>query len=88
MPEYPPSTTLSDGGGQRDREPIMPIDTAVLTTLSLSGLGAVVWLIRLEGRVNTGESKHANLQERHDELHADVRYIRQRIDQALNGRHP
>lgn len=65
----------------------MPIDAAVLTTLTLSGLGAVVWLIRLEGRVNTGQALHNTLKESHDELHADVRYIRQRIDQALNGKH-
>lgn len=65
----------------------MPIDTAVLTTLTLSGLGAVVWLIRLEGRVNTGEAQHQNLKESHDALHDDVRYIRARIDQALNGKH-
>lgn len=65
----------------------MPIDTAVISALTLSGLGAVVWLIRLEGRVNTNESKHDSLKENHDLLADDVRYIRARIDQALNGRH-
>ena len=39
----------------------------------------VVWLIRLEGKVNTNKALH-------DELKDDVRYIRDRIDRALNGR--
>ncbi len=65
----------------------MPIDTAVLTTLTLTGLGALVWLIRLEGRVNTGEALHANLRDSHAELKEDLRYIRDRIDRALHGRH-
>lgn len=40
--------------------------------------GVVIWLIRLEGRVNTNEALHGALKE-------DVRYIRERIDRALNG---
>lgn len=39
----------------------------------------LVWLIRLEGRVNTNEALHL-------ELRRDVSYIRDRIDKALNGR--
>lgn len=44
--------------------------------LSVSGL---VWLIRLEGRVNTHQELHRALRE-------DLTYIRNRIDRALNGR--
>lgn len=40
----------------------------------------LVWLIRLEGRLNTAVALQ-------DRLSADVQYIRRRIDQALNGRH-
>lgn len=43
-------------------------------------IGGVIWLIRLEGRVNTQQALHADLKE-------DVQYIRNRIDRALNGRH-
>lgn len=50
-----------------------------MVTLSLAGIGFVVWCIRLEGRVNTSEALHKELKE-------DVVYIRQRIDQALNGK--
>ncbi len=41
-------------------------------------VGALVWLIRLEGRVNLNERLTTDLSE-------DVKYIRERIDQALNG---
>lgn len=47
--------------------------------VALPTLGGVVWLIRLEGRVNTQAALHSDLK-------ADVRYIRERIDRALNGR--
>ncbi len=39
---------------------------------------AVVWLIRLEGRVNVQSELQKKLTE-------DVTYIRARIDRALNG---
>lgn len=52
--------------------------------MALSFCGAVVWLIRLEGRVNTNEALHGTLKEGHDELKDDVRYIRERIDTALS----
>jgi hypothetical protein len=39
---------------------------------------AIFWFARLEGRVNTQEK-------RHEDLTDDVKYIRDRIDRALNG---
>jgi hypothetical protein len=48
---------------------------------------AIVWLVRLEGRVNGHDREHRQHQERHDEMRADVAYIRERIDRAVNGRH-
>lgn len=41
---------------------------------------ALAWLFRLEGKVN----EHANLFGR---IESDVKYIRERVDRALNGRH-
>jgi len=41
-------------------------------------LGGGVWLIRLEGRVNVQEALHR-------ELRDDLKYVRDRIDKALNG---
>lgn len=46
-------------------------------TLVLSVIGVVVWLVRLEGRVNTQDRMHAELKEA-------VNYIRDRIDEALS----
>jgi hypothetical protein len=57
------------------------MDTELVQAAAAVGvplLGAVIWLIRLEGRINT----HAAL---HDALKDDVGYIRSRIDAALNG---
>lgn len=48
-------------------------------TLGMVGIGAVIWFVRLEGRVNTQEALHGRLS-------ADVTYIRERIDKALNGK--
>jgi sensor domain CHASE-containing protein len=50
----------------------------VAAAVGVPCLLGLVWLLRLEGRVNTQE----RLQ---DDLKDDVRYIRERIDKALNG---
>lgn len=42
-------------------------------------LGGIVWLLRLEGRVNTHQAMQSRLVE-------DVQYIRKRIDDVLNER--
>jgi len=42
-------------------------------------IGVIVWLVRLEGRVNTTEQRFSDLK-------ADVQYIRDRIDDVLNQR--
>lgn len=52
----------------------------VTLAIGLPLLGGLVWLIRLEGRVNT----HSAMQEK---LSHDVEYIRARIDDFLNGHH-
>lgn len=68
-----------------------------LTVVSLV-MGGVVWLIRLEGRVNSHDREHRIHRERveelrdahsrqHTELRSDIAYIRARIDNALNGKH-
>jgi sensor domain CHASE-containing protein len=50
----------------------------LVLTAGVAVIGVVVWLIRLEGRVNTQMALHERLTE-------DVTYIRERIDAALNG---
>ena len=56
------------------------MSTELAITVGGLAVGGLVWLIRLEGRVNLAERLTNNLIE-------DVRYIRNRIDAALNGRH-
>lgn len=56
----------------------------LVVIVAIPVIGAGVWLIRLEGRVNNGETKHDALKESHDDLKADVKYIRERIDAALS----
>lgn len=50
-----------------------------MLTVVIPATGVLVWLIRLEGRVNTNEALQR-------EIAAEVRYIRDRIDRALNGK--
>lgn len=54
------------------------MEQGVVVTVGMGLLGGLVWLIRLEGRVNLQEALHRSLSE-------DVKYIRERIDRALNG---
>lgn len=63
----------------------MNLDFVVPTAVAV--IGGLSWLLRLEGRVNTGEALHNTLKDSHAELKDDVRYIRDRIDRALHGRH-
>jgi sensor domain CHASE-containing protein len=50
----------------------------LLVGAGVAVVSVIVWLIRLEGRINTQAALYENLAE-------DVTYIRTRIDTALNG---
>lgn len=50
-------------------------------------VSAVVWFVRLEGRVNGHDREHGEHIRRHEELRDDLAYIRERIDTAINGKH-
>jgi hypothetical protein len=50
------------------------IQTAVAVGVPL--VGVVVWLVRLEGRINTNEALQTQMRD-------DVRYIKERIDRVL-----
>ena len=56
----------------------MSFDSQSLAALVIPAIGVIVWLVRLEGRVNTAEQRFTDLKD-------DVQYIRDRIDKALNG---
>ena len=56
----------------------MTIETGTAIAIGLPAIGGLVWLIRLEGRINLNENATKVVAE-------DVKYIRERIDRALNG---
>jgi len=51
-----------------------------MLTMALTAGTVLVWLIRLEGRVNTHDALYRQMRD-------DIGYIRGRIDKALNGFH-
>lgn len=55
-------------------------DAQTAVAVGVPVIGFIVWLVRLEGRINTGEIVTKGIKD-------DVSYIRERIDRALNGRH-
>ena len=59
---------------------MQPVDPEALIAVAVPAVGVVVWLVRLEGRINTNEALQKTVL-------AEVQYIRERIDRALNGRH-
>jgi len=52
---------------------------AQVIAIALPAATVIVWLIRLEGRVNTQEAVIRQFRD-------DLTYIRTRIDAAINGR--
>lgn len=52
--------------------------TQIGLAVGLPAIGVIVWLIRLEGRVNTQDVIN-------NQVRSDLTYIRERIDRALNG---
>lgn len=57
----------------------MTLDTGIAVTIVSAGVGAIVWLVRIEGRVN-GHDKQI------DGMADDLKYIRRRIDSAVAQR--
>lgn len=47
--------------------------------LAIGAILAIVWLVRLEGRVNTADTRFKDLKD-------DVTYIRDRIDEFISQR--
>jgi hypothetical protein len=55
------------------------MDTSAMLTVAFAAVGALAWLFRLEGRINGHDQMIKAVRE-------DLRYVRDRIDRALNGR--
>jgi hypothetical protein len=58
-------------------------------TLALVGAGALIWFVRLEGRVNAQDlqirTTATTSQQENKQIREDLQYIRQRLDLALDG---
>lgn len=59
----------------------MPIDFKFFFSVALAVIGAVVWLVRLEGRINVQD-------ERYREIERRLSHIDGKLDRLLNGRRP
>jgi len=56
----------------------MNVEPGTAVAILVPSVTALVWLLRLEGRITTNEFATAGLRK-------DVTYIRDRIDQAIGG---
>lgn len=58
-------------------------------TLALAGLGGVIWLVRLEGRINVAQARQDSTDKRVDGLEdrilAQLDRIEGRLDKMANG---
>lgn len=65
-------------------------DPGTIVTLVGFAVACVVWLVRLEGRVNSHDREIKDVKEGHEtdiqQIRKDVEYIRGRIDSALEKR--
>lgn len=52
------------------------VDLQSAIALAVPAVGVIVWLVRLEGRINTNEALQKTVLE-------EVKYIRERIDEYL-----
>lgn len=59
-----------------------------IVALALPFIGALIWLIRLEGRVKSHDRELADMKDTHEkavaQIREDLRYIKNRIDTALD----
>lgn len=65
---------------------MLPDPGTIVTVVGLS-VAALVWLVRLEGRVNSHDREIKDVKEGHDsdiqQIRRDLEYIRGRIDRAI-----
>ena len=53
----------------------MDIAAGPLLTAGLTVVGAIVWFVRLEGRVNLSESRHSDMKAVVEEIRGDVKQL-------------
>jgi hypothetical protein len=62
-------------------------DPGTIVTLASIAIGSVIWLVRLEGRVNSHDREIKDVKDSHEsdmqQIRLDLNYIRGRIDRAI-----
>ena len=61
-------------------------EPGVLLSIGVILIGAIVWAVRVEGRVNTLESMHNDLKELFDSKLNDIKDRLVRIEKSINGK--
>ena len=61
-------------------------EPSIILGVSVIVIGAVVWAVRVEGRVNTLESMHNDLKELFDSKLDDIKDRLVRIEKSINGK--
>ena len=61
-------------------------EPGVLLGIAVMLIGAIVWTVRVEGRVNTLESMHNDLKELFDSKLNDIKDRLVRIEKSINGK--
>jgi hypothetical protein len=62
------------------------MDASVVMSVVFGVVAALAWLFRLEGRINGHELRFSAQEKAIEEIREDLRYVRDRIDRAINGR--
>jgi len=65
----------------------MTIEPGLAFAIAGSAVVGVVWLVRLEGRIDKAEQRALDHAADISEIKDDMRYVRERIDRAVNGKH-
>jgi hypothetical protein len=60
------------------------MDYSALISLALGAIGGVVWLVRLEGRINVLAAQMASAEKRVDSLESQILDKLERIDNKLD----
>ena len=60
-------------------------DWGAIVAVVLAGVGGLIWLVRLEGRVNLSDAAHARIQADLQEIKSDVKRL---LMHSGHGEHP
>lgn len=71
--------------GNRFTGEMMTADPQVLLSIAAPAVAVIVWLVRLEGRINLADSRHADIREDLKDIKTDLRKIRSFIGSYDRG---